>query len=532
MKMDRLDNFLKEVKFFHVLIFTAIFFILTSIILRIQFEENDDVVMLLIASGKHFGTPDGHLVFINYLFGYPLSSLYRIFPNYEWYTLSFSIMHIFSGAVIINQIFKKDRSFFLKVGFIVLFLVFFSLIIVKFQFTTTAGIVAVAGISLIFENKSKQWGFIGGFVLFLSSLIRIESAILVLIISSPLFFEYLISFNKRIMILAVALIFVLGGKYLNRLFYQNKDWAEYYEYNKIRGQISDNPKTFKYLKEIPENKKKTDLLLFLSFMPDGKVINLEYLKQLRMDIDKSQFSEKVVSLNNFKGLIKLHKIRFILFLGFFVFLFFKNKDWISRFVLLTSFFLLFVAFFLLSINYWVKLRVVNTATLAFMLVLMELSLKKKDKSRTNYIFTFFFISFLSLFFLREAFYTSIGNKYTNIAYEKQWSFLKSQDGQTLLHLPSFSITGVNPFKVSQNWQSDKFVFLGWLTNFPQNFVASRNHLNLIRCDVSIFIHEDYEEKIIPLLQKSILNNYGKEVEVEKITPFSSYFFVSLKEINM
>ena len=36
----------------------------------VRFEENDDVVMALIASGKYTGRVDPHLVFSNVLYGY------------------------------------------------------------------------------------------------------------------------------------------------------------------------------------------------------------------------------------------------------------------------------------------------------------------------------------------------------------------------------------------------------------------------------------------------------------------------------
>ena len=51
------------------------YFALMATILPMQFEENDDVMMTMIANGTYSGTPDYHLVYINVLYGRVLAWL-------------------------------------------------------------------------------------------------------------------------------------------------------------------------------------------------------------------------------------------------------------------------------------------------------------------------------------------------------------------------------------------------------------------------------------------------------------------------
>ena len=78
----------------------SLIFVLLAWIFSIRFETNDDVVMLMISSGAYSGTPDYHLVFINVIYGLLLKALYTIFPNMEWYTILFALLHIFSFSLI------------------------------------------------------------------------------------------------------------------------------------------------------------------------------------------------------------------------------------------------------------------------------------------------------------------------------------------------------------------------------------------------------------------------------------------------
>ena len=79
----------------------VVFFALAAWLLPMGFEENDDVMMAMIANGTYSGAPDFHLVYINVLYGAVLAALYRLTTAVEWYTLSFVLLHIIAMSVLV-----------------------------------------------------------------------------------------------------------------------------------------------------------------------------------------------------------------------------------------------------------------------------------------------------------------------------------------------------------------------------------------------------------------------------------------------
>lgn len=83
-----------------VLLCNIAYFALMALILPMQYDVNDDVMMCMIANGTYSGTPDGHLVYINVIYGYVLAWLYGQTTAIEWYTLSFVVLQILSMSVL------------------------------------------------------------------------------------------------------------------------------------------------------------------------------------------------------------------------------------------------------------------------------------------------------------------------------------------------------------------------------------------------------------------------------------------------
>ena len=83
-----------------VLAFNIVYFTVLALALPLTFEENDDVMMAMIANGSYSGTPDCHLVYINVIYGWVLTLLYGLTRAIEWYTLSFAVLHILSMSVL------------------------------------------------------------------------------------------------------------------------------------------------------------------------------------------------------------------------------------------------------------------------------------------------------------------------------------------------------------------------------------------------------------------------------------------------
>ena len=67
-------------------------------LLPLGFEENDDVMMAMIANGSYSGAPDYHLVYINVLYGWVLAGLYSLSFNFKLSTLNFIYSQCLSFA--------------------------------------------------------------------------------------------------------------------------------------------------------------------------------------------------------------------------------------------------------------------------------------------------------------------------------------------------------------------------------------------------------------------------------------------------
>ena len=128
-------------------------------VLPLQFEENDDVVMAMIANGTYSGSPDCHLVYINVIYGAVLAFLYGITKAVEWYTLAFAALHVVSMSVLVYCILTtENRSSWERWLWSIVLYVLWARIIVALQFTTTAGLVCLAGCMLLLrESRKARW---------------------------------------------------------------------------------------------------------------------------------------------------------------------------------------------------------------------------------------------------------------------------------------------------------------------------------------------------------------------------------------
>ena len=149
-----------------LLVANAAFFVLVSLILDIRFEENDDVMMCLIANGNYSGNPDCHLVFQNALWGSLLSTLYSWTTSIEWYSLLLSIVQVIALTIIVNICIQKQKSnrLLLVVALLCMYSIW-AVTIQSFQFTTTSALLCIAGCLLLLKSANEAiWG--GGIWLF------------------------------------------------------------------------------------------------------------------------------------------------------------------------------------------------------------------------------------------------------------------------------------------------------------------------------------------------------------------------------
>ncbi len=282
-----------------VLLNTVIFAAL-ALILPLTFEENDDVMMLLIANGSYSGTPDSHLVFINVIYGAMLAGLYSLTKAIEWYTLSFAVLHILSMSVLLHAIITiPNRATWERILWFMALYALWARILVALQFTTTAGLVSVAGcVLLLRENNKARW--LGVLFIIGASLIRITAAGLVGVLMAPIIlYTYRLEWRKYIP-LVVMLIMVIGCRLVHIYAYNSDpEWKYYNTYNELRGQLTDNPNAFKLQPEdLPEGVDSTDYKLLLRFIPDPEQMDLATLQRLNAVVAKVSFKDKLLNIHH------------------------------------------------------------------------------------------------------------------------------------------------------------------------------------------------------------------------------------------
>lgn len=82
---EQLLKFRKEIGYILAIAGVAIWIFLVWKRCGIFFETNDDRVMAEILSGVTALSPDGHVVYVNFLLGKLISLLYLAFPNVAWW---------------------------------------------------------------------------------------------------------------------------------------------------------------------------------------------------------------------------------------------------------------------------------------------------------------------------------------------------------------------------------------------------------------------------------------------------------------
>lgn len=206
------------------------------------FEQNDDVMMKLIANGYLTGEPESHLVFINVIIGSLLKILYTSISNIEWYSLIQTVLFVlafFSNLYCIIKYEEKDKRFILVL--LNLSLLYF---LSRLQFSYVSGFLAISAVIAqlygLAENNRKLLAF-SVLLMFLSALVRFE----MFFFTYPVFFVLFLFPLQQKLSVKVAFIggILIGVSFMiNQLSYKNNPaWNIYLSYNKARGSVTNNP---------------------------------------------------------------------------------------------------------------------------------------------------------------------------------------------------------------------------------------------------------------------------------------------------
>jgi hypothetical protein len=210
------------------------------------YETNDDLSMQMIASGFYTGQPSEYLVFTNFLIGWPLRLLYGLSPGCNWYFAYLVTVHYAALTAIAFVVLSRRPGWPFGLLYVGFFLVVETRILLELQFTTTAFLAGTAGLLLVVDGlqrgRAPRWSLIIAGFAFTALIVMIREPVapLLVLIALPFLIERLgLAGWRRLLgigLVCAALFLALQG--INRWYYvRDPAWAEYLEYNNLRGKI-------------------------------------------------------------------------------------------------------------------------------------------------------------------------------------------------------------------------------------------------------------------------------------------------------
>lgn len=517
----------KRINFVSLLIFSTFFFCIFSYILPIRFETNDDYIMCLIANGSYTGSPDYHLIFINFIYGWVLQQFYLFIPFFEWYSIFFSILHIISISIIAWYIINsKTNSVVRIVCFLLLFLLQIKLI-ESFQFTTTAAITGISGLVLLLRDS--WWSkLIGAIIFFVATLVRFDAALLVLLISSPLIiYEFFYKSNLKLAAVIFTVVSIaFFSKYIDNRQYDKFVNGDYKAYDYYRGKINNNLNTFRVIDKLPADISKTDFFLLTNFLVDKNIITLDKIESIYNVYDEVP----VIYLlkNAFYSLLK-YKFTILVLLFMYIFLIVAAKNNQYRYVLFLCFSIFILACTYVTFQDILKERVFISAVLPLVLVYFYFSIIIYTKSRWH-LFFLFLLGFILLIDLNL-------NKRdkTDRLYDEMINYAKYNNHSLVISsIPST----INIFNLKEYFSGLQIKSaIGFMLYLDINKFCIDSHLRFLEDDVNIMIDNSvffsFERgkkiDVVGLIIEGLKRNYGVESQVNLIYTNDKYSIVQLRK---
>lgn len=510
-----------------VLAFNIVFFAVLALTLPMGFEENDDVMMCMIANGTYSGAPDYHLVYINVLYGFVLAGLYSLTTAVEWYTLSFAVLHILSMSVLAYCVITTPkRARWERVLWLLILYVLWARIIVALQFTTTAGLICLAGCMLLLrESKKARW--IGVLFVVVAALIRFMAAGLVGLLMAPIIvYTYRLDWRKY-MAIVVMLMAVVGCRITNQMIYdRNPEWKYFRAYNQLRAQLNDNPNAYKMTTaQLPEDIDPMDYQLLLRFVPDAEQIDLPAIRQLSATVGDMPFKQQLQNLHR----LDKYAVEVVILFALLVLMILTTGNR-SKFIFLLLYTLFIIVLIVhVSLDGFLKNRVF-LCMLAPMMVTDFMLLPDTTGLKRRWGIGIAMVV-LSIWYGYQIYGETVvagHNRYV-------WSHLQ----QPLLeYVPegayvttigtSMMMEATNPWHV---WPYNfRKYTLGWLTWCPLNKPVGHSYRALLRDDMYVFtdINYTHEHTALQRVVEQIEKHYGVSAEIVWRCRNGGYALVRLK----
>lgn len=471
----KLFSRLKANKLLFSLLYSLVLVIVTLFFIPIRFEENDDVVMLLLASGNYTGQFESNLIFINPLYGKIVSFFYCISSDFEWYTLLFVAFHWISLGIISTKLLEMKVSKVVKITLIL----FFSVIGVNFlmylQFTTVAMFLSIAVFFMCsFDYSKKMISIVPILILSLASLIRPEIVLLLTVSIFPFFLINSIRYKNYFKLgisISLVLLPILSMQLRDKLLI-SQEWIEATTYNRLRAEVTDNINADYAYDNYKGVCSEADYNLLKNFFIAPDFFTSVKLEALRVKVQQKE--SIFTKLMNIPFQLKNYLKEFLFFGLILMILFFKNPS--KKECLL----IFLYGCFLLSLSAYLSLdgMLKNRVFIAFVLLYVLVIAFSISSFQSLHKFHYFGVSFVVLLF--SVYYLRRLNEKVEETNQIRYGYLENQIAFTsnyFSHYPNSSlipfgddlkIQYLNPFKISKTTRDWHLFYLGWMTNNPYN----------------------------------------------------------------
>jgi len=274
---------------------TLLFFLVLLLGSHPGYEADDDISMLLLASGYLGGKAVPFLVFSNILWGFLLNLLYALPTRWNWEVLLFLLLNFISVYGLIHIVLARSPRVQVRAFAILIILLTDVFFLENINFTGMAAFNTLAGFCLLLgslpSRSPSRFGqlTLGITLIVIGSLIRIEAALLVfLLLLVPLSLKIrAFKIPGLVAALTVAGMLVAGCVLFDHVYVQSSPaWSSYYQYNQTRSELHDTPRLAQIDGAIQEvGWSQNDLVMFIHwFFPDPTTYSLNHLQTLVADV--------------------------------------------------------------------------------------------------------------------------------------------------------------------------------------------------------------------------------------------------------
>jgi len=281
------------------LLVTIGFFLLYLLVFRPGYETDDDISIIMMASGYLGGEPVPFLFFSNVLLGLLLKPLYGLHSSINWEIWFFIILNFSSVWALTWLLFSRLSKTSLRLFGAIVILLSDSYFLLHVNFTTIAAFASVAGLISILAAVPSRMPFrkglfaVGLVLILAGSLIRIESLVFILVLTLPAIVLCFRSFDLRNLLIALtaAGILVISCTLFDRLALRlSPEWYSFSIYNQSRTLLQDTPRLENM--DVPARAvgwSGNDLLLFRHwFFADPFTYSLENLQAIVAQVPETR----------------------------------------------------------------------------------------------------------------------------------------------------------------------------------------------------------------------------------------------------